>query len=273
MTTDDGDAVADSRRPTTSPRETPTDSRTVLGAVWARVRRDPPLLIPFAVTGVLLALADGIRTRDPIPTEPTAALDQTVSVQFSLYPSGTARTARGVGALVDLETPYLLWGVGIELAVPLAVGVAGWLTITRVLDGQRRPDALARYLCLLVALSLVPRLLGSPTADVGLSVGLVALLAVSFVSVRLFLVPAFLATGQGFGAAIRNSASRSRGQGWTLLGLVLVLGIGSWGLATVPIAGAFLSTAIVAPGHAVAMAVVLDRRFPSMNGATGRDRR
>ncbi|MCU4802598.1 hypothetical protein OB920_19725 [Halobacteria archaeon HArc-gm2] len=273
MTTDDDAAATGERRRPADSRRTPTDTRTVLGAVWARVRRDPPLLIPFAVTGLILALADVLRTRDPIPIEPTAALDQTVTVQFSLYPSGTARTARGVGALVDLETPYLLRGVGIELAVPLAVGVAGWLTITRVLDGQRRLDALARYLCLPVVLSVAPRLLGSPTVDVGLSVGLVVLLAVSFVSVRLFLVPAFLATGLGFGAAIRNSASRSRGQGWTLFGLILVLGIGSWALATVPIAGAFLSTAIVAPVHAVAMAVVLDRRFPSTDTPTDRDRR
>lgn len=262
MTTDDA-AAADGHRRRDDDRRTQTGAPTVLGAVWSRIRRDPSLLAPFAVAGLVLALVDVLRTRDPIPSATTDALDRTVSVQFSLYPSGTERTARRIGALVDLETPYLVWGVGIELVALLAVGLAGWLTITRALDGQRRLAALGRYLCLPVALALVPRLAGSPTVDVGLPVGLVALLVVSFVAVRLFLVPAFLATGRGFGAAIRLSASRSRGWGWTLFGLILLVGVASWGLARVPMAGAFLSTAVVAPVHAVAMAVVLDWPNPS----------
>ena len=36
-------------------------------------------------------------------------------------------------------------------------------------------------------------------------------------------------------------------------------GIGSWALARVPLAGAFLSTAVIAPIHAVSLAVVRER--------------
>lgn len=259
MTTGPADDRASESPATVPSREARSPSPTLLESAWSHLRRDPLLAVPFAVAGLLLALADELRQRDPIPVRRTEALDQTISVHLPLYPSGTVRTARSLEALVDLRTPYALWAVGLELVVFFAVALAGWVTIRRALGGRPGADSLGRYLLLPFALGLVPRLLGSPTVDVGsLLVGLVLLAAFLFVGVRLFLVPGFLVAGRGFTSAFRESVQRSRGRGWTLFGLVLFLGVASWGLALVPTVGAFLSTAVVAPIHAVSIAVVVD---------------
>nr|WP_252718819.1 hypothetical protein [Haloarcula sp. CBA1122] len=229
----------------------------VLKSALGRIRRDPVLAVPFAVVGVLVALVDWLRQHDSIPMAPTDALSQSVSVNYAVFPQGTARTARHVGALVDLETRYLLWAVGLEALVPLAVGIAGWVTITRVLDTHSGPRALSRYLIALAAVVSIPQLLGGFSVDItGFLFGLLLLAVALFVLTRLFLLPALLVTGRGFVTALRQSYHRSQGQGMTIGGLIIVIGLAYWGLATVPVAGGFLSTAVVAPIHSVAIGTV-----------------
>lgn len=237
-----------------------TTQRSTLGVLTSalrRIRRDPVLAVPFAVVGVLVALSDWLRQHDSIPTAPTDALSQSLSVKYAVFPQGTARTARHVGALVDLETRYLLWAVGLEVLVPLAVGIAGWVTIARALDTSFSPRALSRYLISLAAFVSIPQVLGGFSVDItNFLLGLVLLGIALFVLTRLFLFPALLVTESGFVTALRQSYHRSRGQGMTIAGLIIVIGLAYWGLATVPVAGGFLSTAVVAPIHAVALGIV-----------------
>lgn len=229
----------------------------VLKSSLGRIRRDPVLAVPFTIVGVLVALGDWLRQHDPIAMAPTDALSQSVSIKYAVFPQGTARTVRHVGALIDLKPRYLLWAVGLEILVPLAVGIAGWLTIARVLDTDSRPRALSRYLIALAAFVSLPQLFGGFSADISnLLLGLVLFAMVLFVLTRLFLFPALLVTGSGFIRALRQSYHRSHGQGMPIAGLIIVIGLGYWGLATVPVAGGFLSTAVVAPIHAVAIGVV-----------------
>lgn len=77
-------------------------------------------------------------------------------------------------------------------------------------------------------------------------------------AVRLFLVPAAVVAGDGVIGTVRESNRRARGHGWTVLGLVLLFGIATWLLGAVPRVGALLSTALVAPVHAVAAAVLYE---------------
>ncbi|WP_228841666.1 hypothetical protein [Haloarcula sp. CBA1127] len=229
----------------------------VLKSALGRIRRDPVLAVPFAFVGMVVALVDWLRQHDSVPMAPTDALSQSVSVNYAVFPQGTARTVRHVGALVDLETRYLLWAVGLEVLVPLAVGIAGWVTITRVLDTHSGPRALSRYLVALAAVVSIPQLLGGFSVDItGFLSGLMLLAVALFVLTRLFLLPALLVTGSGFVTALRQSYRRSRGRGMTIAGLIIVIGLAYWGLATVPVAGGFLSTAVVAPIHAVAIGTV-----------------
>ncbi|KAA9396192.1 hypothetical protein Har1130_16095 [Haloarcula sp. CBA1130] len=229
----------------------------VLTSTLGRIRRDPVLAVPFAVAGVLVALGDWLRRHDPIPTASTDALSESLSVTYSVLPQGTARTVRHVGALVGLKTRYLLWAVGLEVLIPLAVGIAGWMTIARTLDTRSPLRALCRYLIALAAVVSIPQLLGGFSIDVNnVLLGLVLLAMALFVMTRLFLLPALLVTGSGFVTALRQSYRHSRGQGLLLAGLIIVIGLAYWGLATVPVAGGFLSTAVVAPIHAVAIGTV-----------------
>lgn len=229
----------------------------VLKSALGRIRRDPVLAVPFAVVGVLVALADWLRQYDPIPVASTDALSQSVSIQYSVLPQGTSRTVRNVGALVDLKTRYLLWGIGLEVLVPLAVGIAGWVTIQRALDTDSRLRALSRYLIALAVIVSIPQLLGGFSVDVNnFLFGLVLLAMALFVLTRLFLFPALLVTGSGFVTALRQSYAQSRGHGMTIAGLIIVIGLAYWGLATVPVAGGFLSTAVIAPIHAVTIGTV-----------------
>ncbi|WP_434531595.1 hypothetical protein ACODNH_21710 (plasmid) [Haloarcula sp. NS06] len=164
--------------------------------------------------------------------------------------------------MVDLKTQYLFWAVGLEVLVPLAVGIAGWLTISRALDTDSHLSGLSRYLIALVAIVSIPQLLGGFSVDINnLLLGLVLLAIALFVLTRLFLFPALLVTGNGFVTALTKSYCQSRGHGMTFAGLIIVIGLAYWGLATVPVAGGFLSTAVVAPIHAIAIGTVFSADF------------
>lgn len=245
--------------------QSPADPRrppsfvAILSEAKRRLRSDPILGLPFVVAGVLVAVADAVRRWDPVPVATPDWVGETLSIQYSLFPSGPARTVRDASALVDLRSPFLVGAVGLETIVFAAVGVAGWATIARVLDAERRVGSLARYLGVLLLLGAIPELLGrrSVTVDT-LPVSLLALVAISLVSVRLFLFPGFLVTGERVLPALGKSVRASRGASWALLSLVVVFGLAYWALALVPVVGGFLSTAVVAPLHALALAVVVD---------------
>lgn len=231
---------------------------SVLRAVTAYVRRQPRCLGPFGVAGLVVALADWIRTTDPIPMTVPHSLQETVSVQYAIVPMGTHRTVRTVDALVDLRVPYFLGAVGLELLVFVAVAGAGYLTLRRVLQLERDRNSAIRYGLAVTALGFVPQWLGTPNVTLAnLLVGLVLVVLFSVIAVRLFLFPGLVVAGASFRTALGQSRSRSRGIGWTLLGLAVVFGIASWGLALVPVVGGLLSTAVVPPVHAISLGVLV----------------
>jgi hypothetical protein len=260
MTTESGDRTTANVPAAATPSDTPRTTGTILKAVGTRFRSDPVLIVPFAVAGFFVTLADWLRKQDPLPVATPHSFGQTLSVQYSLVPRGTARTVRHVGAFLDLRTPYFVGAVALELLALLAVGLAGWLTITRALGAEGQRSSLARYLGLLVAMVLHSRLLRPSTITIdSLLLGALAFLVAALVVVRLFLVPGLLVAGYRFPTALRDSVRASQGTRWALFWLIVIFGLASWGLAHVPIAGGFLSTAVVAPIHAVSLAVLIRR--------------
>lgn len=245
----------------------PTDGSAIDLSVWTLLQRvgiyirdQPRSVVPFTIAGLMVAVADWIRSTDPIPMAVPDSFRKTVSVQYSLVPMGTQRTVRSVDALINLRGPYLLGAVALELFVLLAVAVAGYLTLQLILDTSGSRRVAARYGLLVVAVGFVPRWLGTAQLTLGnLLVGLVALVLLSAIAVRLFLLPGLVVGGESVGAALRQSRRRSRGNGWTLFGLIVIIGISSWGLARVPLAGGFLSTAIVGPVHALSVGMLIQR--------------
>ncbi len=114
------------------------------------------------------------------------------------------------------------------------------------------------YLGLVVLFDAGGRLFGS-LGDIGLFFGIPLLVAVLYALVRFFVAPAFAVTGSGPIAALRHSARLTRGSGRSIFVLVLSLGLAAWLLSIVPYAGPVVSSALVAPTHAVATAVARER--------------
>jgi hypothetical protein len=226
----------------------------------SRLRRDPRLGLPFVMAGLLVALADAIRKRDPLPVTTPEWTGKSLSVQYSFFPSGLARTIRELGAFVDLRPLYVLGARTLECVVFVGVGLAGWITITRALDDERRLGALGRYLGVFGSIGSIPVLVGpvSVTPD-SLPLALLGVVVVALVSVRFFLFPGFISRGDRITVALEHSVRASTGAFWPLLSLVIVFGLGYWVLALVPLIGGFLSTAITAPLHSIVLAVLLER--------------
>lgn len=274
MSVDDVDGRAEPNVRGTPPRLSAT---VVLRDVVRRLRADPFLAVPFTLAGLVVALADWLRVADPLPASEPVWMSDTASVQYSVFPGGTARTVRELGAFVDLQLPYLFGGLALEAAVALAVGVAGWLTITRCLSTARSARSFLRYVVGLTLVSTLLVLLPTREIELGsLPLALLAVVVLYLVVVRVFLLPGLLATGSGFLPALAESVRLSRGGRAPIFWLALALGVTSWGLATVPTAGGFLSTAVVGTVHAVGLGVLVarlrshDTAVPGDRGGSGR---
>ncbi|THE63931.1 hypothetical protein D8Y22_15890 [Salinadaptatus halalkaliphilus] len=226
------------------------------------VRRDPWLLVPFFLVGVALTALDWLRRQDPIPTLEQTAFDGAtldVQIEFAGYPTGVTQTAVSLESLVDLYPQLLVWGIASYVLPLLAVAAAGAYTMARAMGREPWLAATGSLFGFALAIDLAQRLFGSIDAlqGMGLWWGLPILALYLLVMVRLFAVPGLLVAGRGLPTAITESSRRIAGRGWGIFGLVLAFGLGAWLLAGVSSVGALLSTAIVAPLHAVTIVTVL----------------
>lgn len=255
----------------TEQNETPSDEelpvRTVLSGVLVRFRSDLRLAVPFLVAGLLVGLVDIARRRDPIPTTIDSGLDGLhVELPFLLYPSGAAQTTRSLGAIVELRLPYLLWAVAVELLPLLAVGVAGWLVVSRALGIEPRERSLGVYLGAVLVLTPafgVARTLFPTFRAIAFVVIAVPLLLLCAAALTwLFLVPVYLIAGFGLRKSIRLSRDAVQGTEGTVFILIGLFTLAMWLLSRVPLVGGALSTAVVAPIHAVAAVFIHDNVGP-----------
>ena len=234
----------------------------VLRTAFDRFRADRWLTVPFMLAGLVVAAVDLARQLDPIPVRRDATNGISLDVEFYLYPTGSPETARTLGAIVDLLPQYLAWAIAIELTALLVIGLAGWLVISRGLGQSPDLRAAVRYLCLLVVPLWIVRLLGGGEIEFtngGLIFGIPLLVLWALVLVRLFLLPVLLVDGRSVVSAVRESIRTTRGIGWTIFALILLVGLGTSLLGAIPRLGGFLSTVIVAPLHAVAAVVIYER--------------
>ncbi|WIV67717.1 hypothetical protein [Natrialbaceae archaeon AArc-T1-2] len=233
-----------------------------LGRAVAHVRADPFLFVPFALAGLVLSVLDRLRLRDPVPVLVERGLQGSTIVEYSIYPTGTPESARRIGALVDLETPYLIWAVGLEVVAVLSIAIAGWYTIARA-AGESTTAGLGSYVGFVVLVAGVTRLLGSIgeitlQGILGLAVFLVVFFAVLILFARLFVAPALAALGTSPWTAVRRSVALTGGHERALVLLVLGYGILVWLLGSVPYVGALVSSVVVAVVHAVSTVTVLE---------------
>lgn len=241
-----------------------TRPRGLVTASIARLRDDPRLLAPFLLAGAFLTAVDWLRARDPIPAGERASLPADgieISVEFVGYPTGVRQTRLLLDPLVGLQPRYLLWVLGLHLLGLAVVSAAGTLAIARATDADATLGAGLRYGAYVAALEFVAVFLASIDVLQGMGlVGVVPLALVAYAFVRLFAAPGFLVAGRSVRVAVRQSARHSRGSGWGIFGLVLLIGLGAWLLAFVPLVGTAASTAVAGSFHAVAIVVFLERQ-------------
>ncbi|WP_228434323.1 hypothetical protein [Natrarchaeobaculum aegyptiacum] len=247
--------------PRDDPASDDADHWDPLTVALVRIRRDPRLIVPFLLAGVFLTLVDYLRLEDPIPTVERAvpwSNGVSIDLAYAGFPTGVPQTTTHLESLVGLHPEYLAWGLALYLFPLLAVAAAGAVTIARAMDQPVRLEAVGAVFGFVLAADLLHRLLGSIELLQGMGlVGVPLLVGYLLVTVRLFAVPGLLVAGRSFVEAIRESARRTRGRGWTIVGVIFVVGLSSWFLASVA-AGTFVTTALVAPLHAVAIVSLLE---------------
>lgn len=237
------------------------DDPRAVATVLSSFRSKPTVWIPFLVAGCLLWLVDVLRERDSLPVQPSGSASA-LEITYSLYPTGTMETSRSLDALVDLPLDVLAYAAGLELLVVGTVAIAGWLTMARVSETSLRPR---RFVVYVGGVFLLYLLENSGTAiDLDLSVNsllvaVVAFAGLAFVMVRLFFLPVAILRAEPLRAAPRESWRRSRGQGITLLALIVIIALASDWLAALPYIGVVLSVTIVGTVHAVSLVVLYGR--------------
>lgn len=237
--------------------------RSPLSVALSRLRDDPVLFAPFLLVGIVLAVVDWLHRRDPIPTLQRTGLGAgglDIQIAFVGYPTGIGQTRRPLESLIGLEPIYLGWGLALYVLPLIAITVAGAVTMARAMDRPVRFEAVASLFGFVVALDLLQRLFGSIAVLQEMGVWGFVVLAIYFaLFVRLFLVPGLLVAGRPLRPALRESGRFADGRGWSLFALLLAIGLAAWLLSLPPVAGPVLSSALVAPVHAVAIAVGLER--------------
>lgn len=226
-----------------------------------RSRRDRLLLVPFALAGVVLTVVDFLRLEDPIPTverEVPWSNGVSVDLAYAGFPTGVPQTTTHLESLIGLHPEYLAWGLALYVLPLCAVAVAGTSTMARAMDQPVRLEAVTAVFGFVLVVDLTHRLLGSIDLLQGMGlVGIPLLILVLLVAVRLFAVPGLLVAGHSFPDAFRESARRTRGRGWTVFGVILVVGLSGWFLVSFT-GGTFVTAALVAPVHALAIVSLLE---------------
>ncbi|ELY47517.1 hypothetical protein [Natronorubrum sulfidifaciens] len=233
----------------------------VLSTAVGRLREAPAMLVPFVAAGIVLAVADALRRHDPIPSlerEIPWENGLSIDLEYAGYPTGVAQTATPLESLVGLHPEYLAWGFTLYLLPLVAVVLAGVITMARAMNRDVRLATVGTVFGFVIVFDLVQRGLGSIDALQGMGLwGLPLLVLYLAVIVRLFAVPGLLVAGRSPKRALLESVRRTRGHGWTVFGVILVVGLAGWALASLP-GGTVATTALLAPVHAVAIVVLLE---------------
>lgn len=244
------------RRDVEGPRSDRVTTTGLVGDAGRYVVRSPALVLPFLVVALVVAGVEFLRRRGPVPVQTTSySLATGFDVQSHIYPSALSQTTTPLNALVDLKPQYLAWVVGLELVTFLAVVVAGAVVVTRVTDSSLSLAGVVRYGAFVVALGLLPSVNFSGASIV---VGLPLLVVAYYITVRLFAVPVFLVQGLGFRRAAGRSWAATDGRGWSVFGVLVLLGIGYSLTAVVPTVGPALSTAVFGTLHAVTLGLFVE---------------
>ncbi|WP_136715126.1 hypothetical protein [Halorientalis salina] len=229
-----------------------------------RLSWHPTVVVLFLVAGLLSVGVEQLMLLDPVPSTTTTLVSPfQVTVDGTISGTDGPPVSASLGAFYGLRLPWLaarLVMLTVTSLGTLAVVVIG---IAAIDSGDLRagfddltPERFLRAVGLTVGI----------LAGFGLLVGLAALvpvlalpvvLAILFVLLRLFVALPLVVRGHGLRRSVRESWRRVAGHGVRVLGIVLVLGLGSGLMGEVPLIGVLLDELVFAV-QISAMTVVAD---------------
>jgi hypothetical protein len=248
--------------------------RELLAATGSLLRRRPALVVPFLLVALVTAAGDLWRLADSVSAVPqTTAQRGFLHIVLQPTPAPVSAVGTRLPAVFGLRTEPLLGVLAADGLPVLAAAVATVVVVTRSpgtptedrslgrLLGVGVPALVAYQLATLAAFQVVARVWPP-----GL-LSYLAIVVVLYVFVRLWLVPATIVT-VGPRGAVGRSLALTQGHGWTVFGLVLLVGVGANLLVSVPVllpvdvplpVGTALATAVVGAVHAVLLGVTVGR--------------
>jgi len=234
------------------PTEPAVTTAALLTGGSHRLRKNPRIVGVFFLVGVLIAGIDFLRRGDPVPTASFSGIQAgTVSLRFGLLVDVVFRQSTPISALVDLQPRWLVWTVALELVRGGALVIASVYAYTQLLDETATLASAARYGCVMLVFTLA-----AVDIDSGLLLGLPLGIVAVYLVVRFAPVSALLATGTPIQSTFRASWQMTRGHGWSLFGVVLVVGLANHLLASIPLVGSVGSSLTAAVHVAVITAFV-----------------
>ncbi|WP_123537298.1 hypothetical protein [Halosimplex salinum] len=271
MSHEDRDPTSESRFPTAADARRGDESRLtairLLRDGVTDLRRTPSVLLAMVLAGLAVAVVDWVRLVDPAPvTEFVGLTGGRVTIHYGVMVTVVSGTSTPLSALAGLRPAWLAWVVGLELLRNGALVLAGVYGFATLLDVDATASATLRYAGVFGVFAALRAFF--PTYSVGLVAGVLFIALFLFVVVRLVALPALLVTGASVSAAVGRSWRLAAGHGWSLLGVVAVVGLASFGAASVPVAGPVLASIVTALQVAVVAAFV--RRANGGGSATRR---
>jgi len=203
----------------------------LLGDGITIVRHNPHVVIAMVLAGCAVAVVDWVRIADPVPVADFVGLtDGRVMVHWVVMPSVISGRSTELSTLADLSPVWVVWVGGLEVFRTAAVALAGAYGFARALDVDLTAISMTAYALVFGALVGVGAFI--PDISVPLVGGVVFAVLYFYVAVHLLAVPALLVDGVSIRAAISRSWGRTSGHGWSLLAVVVALGLAAHLLAS-----------------------------------------
>jgi hypothetical protein len=230
---------------------------TLFAGARQRIREHPRAALALLLAGTVVIGLDWLRLHDPIPAVGFSGIqDGRFSILFSVVVTVFSRTTVPVSALVGLKPQWLAWAIGLELLGLAAVAGAGAYALARLLQVPLTTSAILRYAGIVILLRFGPRININGGMVVTILLGIPLLVVFLFLLVRLFAFPGLLIAEDSIRTALRGSWRRTKGHGWSLLAVIILLGILNHLLTSIPVIGP-LGSAVVAVLHAGTVATFL----------------
>lgn len=251
------DAVGDDHGQPRRERSRELSTTGLLAGARDRLVRQPRAVLALVLAGAVVAGIDWVQLQDPVPTSGYEGIQEgRLATTFFVLVTVVSRASVPASAYVDLQPQWLATTGGLALLEIGVVTLASGYALATLLDVDLTPGALGRYGLAITALRV-----GVPRADFEGGAAVLAiplLIAIFVVMVRLVPFPGLVIQGESIRVALGRSWDAARGHGWTLFGVVLLLGVANHLLVSVPVVGPVGSGAVAAV-HAGVVATVLAR--------------